>query len=166
MHRVSFRSEGASLEVQEGTTLLDAARSAGLTLVQASHQMRVTGEYIRVYWAGAALALLADVAYRRQGDSLDAAHERAWDARDRMLRADELVARLDGRDGGAFAALAERWGGSTEFPELDEAYAYLGLRREGARIVLVEGAPGAAVRDAIMNASPTLASLPPGCETP
>ena len=143
-----------------------AASSAGLTLVQASHQMRVTGEYIRVYWAGAALALLADVAYRRQGDSLDAAHERAWDARDRMLRADELVARLDGRDGGAFAALAERWGGSTEFPELDEAYAYLGLRREGARIVLVEGAPGAAVRDAIMNASPTLASLPPGCETP
>ncbi|MDZ7825730.1 MAG: hypothetical protein U5R48_06715 [Gammaproteobacteria bacterium] len=111
---------------------------------------------MRMYWSGAAVALLADLELRRLSEgrtSLDSVlaafaacclpSRRSWEGR-------ELFERLDALSGTeVFTRLFDRHADSTRFPDLAGAYEGLGLEVDGDRIELVD-APRAALRDAIM----------------
>jgi hypothetical protein len=137
----------------------------GRTLRDESEARHRTGAYDRVYWAGAAVALLIDVALRAEGSSLDAAIERAHRFHRTAMTDAELLRALDGTlDGGepgTATRIGEAWAERAEFPDLTEAYQALGMRREGDGVAF--DASGLALRDALLNQSPVLASDPPDC---
>ena len=104
--------------------------------------------FMRVYWSGAAIALLADLALRRVSGgrrSLDLAllefrrrhgpFDRAWDAW-------ELIEALDGvTRSQVFSTLAKRWLSADRFPDLREAHGALSIRVEGTKILHRDGEP-------------------------
>jgi hypothetical protein len=133
----------------------------GVTLAEATEQMFRNGAFMRVYWEGAALLLLADERLRRRSggaQSLDRALERlqqcclspdvGWDARALFAKLDEITGDR------VFGELYEAHVGSTEFPRLAETYQLLGLAPgpEDETIRMLDAAPGIAFRDAIMGA--------------
>jgi predicted metalloprotease with PDZ domain len=115
---------------------------------------------MRVYWSGAAIALLADVELRRRSggaQSLDTAlaafgecclpADRSWSARELMQQLDRLT------DTTVFIQLYRKYIDSDDFPELGAVYAELGLQPISVtRLRLDPTAPGAATREAIMAA--------------
>jgi predicted metalloprotease with PDZ domain len=117
------------------------------------------GAFMRVYWEGAAIMLLADqrLRARTQGSqSLDTAldalrqcclsSETGWRARDLFGKLDELTGTT------VFAELYEQHVSSARLPDVGEAYRLLGLRVTGnGDVVLVDDAPQRADRDAIMS---------------
>lgn len=138
----------------------DAAR--GATLAQASREMGRSRNYMRVYWSGAALALLGDVQLRAAGRPgldellarlagccLDGA--RAWSA-------DELFERLDALAGDdVFLPLWREHRDARGFPEVRPVLASLGIDERDGRTRLDEEAPLAHVRRAIEQPAPVLA---------
>ncbi len=109
-----------------------------------------------IYWSGAALALMADTAWRAQDDtSLDAALARlgrcclpspdTWSGQ-------ALFSRLDALNGAPrLRALYDRYADSPGLPPVETLYPALGIRTDGSRITLDDAAPLAAVRRAIMG---------------
>ncbi len=94
-----------------------ALDGTGRTLREESRNMHASHAYTRVYWAGAAIALLWDAALRARGaGTLDERIARLADLRDRTMTADELIATLDIEDG-LLRAIADRWLDETRFPE-------------------------------------------------
>jgi hypothetical protein len=180
----SYMTEGLAtyyqetLRAREGTITAEAAWGAlisgfargrvegtGRTLDDECRTLGRTRAYGRVYWAGAAIALLADVEYRRESrgaESLDTAMRRAAERLDRTMSAAELAEEMDGVAGGALSRTVARWRGSNEFPDVGPVLEWLGVRR-GAHGIELFDAEGAAVRDAIMNDSATVASNPASC---
>jgi predicted metalloprotease with PDZ domain len=90
--------------------------------------------YMRVYWSGAAIALIADVDLRRRSGgsvSLDTVFEqlsrcclpsrRRWGARELMAKMDEIAGYR------TFVPLYERYAMRPLFPDLEESYRHLGL---------------------------------------
>ncbi len=132
-------------------------------LREESARMHERRSYTRVYWAGAAIVLLADVAYRREGSSLDAAVRRAWPRREERMTAAELMLALDGQPDGPFSRVARVALAEDGFPDVEEAYAWLGVTRDGDTLAFDASAPGAGARTALMNDSPALASIPQDC---
>ncbi len=146
------------------------------TLLDASRNMRRDGAYMRVYWTGTAIALLADLELRQRTGgqiSLDLAMQRfadcclpsdkTWQARDVMQRLDQLVGET------VFVPLHDRYIESSDFPELHDAYRALGLDISRDEVSLDDGAPLAALRKAIMTGkteqladenSPTISPAP------
>lgn len=141
-----------------------AAEPATCTIREASAGMHESRAYTRVYWAGAAIALLADVAYRRAGSSLDEAIARAWDHRTEHATAAQLVAWLDGAPDGPLAAIVARTLDESDFPPVEESLAWLGVTSRNGQVVLDADAPGAALRDAMMNGGAPVASNPASCD--
>lgn len=136
-----------------------------------SLHMHERHEYLRVYWAGAALALLLDVEARRATDgrvSLDDAMRAAvaHPAADRRsITGREVVAELARRvPGGRVAAITDGVLGTAAFPDLGATYRALGLEVADGRVTCVD-APLAALRDAIMArhvpAGPAASGRPP-----
>ena len=134
---------------------------SGVTLADATERMFRDGAFMRVYWEGAAMMLLADqrLRTRTQGkQSLDSALSRlrecclspevAWNARDLFARLDELTATS------VFSELYEEHVRSNRFPDLSECYRVLGLGMDatGETIEMLDGAEQVAYRDAIMRA--------------
>lgn len=112
---------------------------------------------MRLYWTGAAVALLADVRLRRAGiegglDSVLArlAHcclpaDRAWSGR-------ELFARLDALSGNdIFRSLYDEIVDSTLFPDVSEAWAALGVEPGGKKLRLADDVETRVLRRAIMT---------------
>ncbi len=132
--------------------------SGEATLLEASANIYRDSAYTRVYWSGAAIALLADVQLRKlsPGKSLDSALEklarccqpwdRAWSARALMDRLDNLTGTS------VFTALYREHVTSAAFPDLTAVYADLGLKARGNEIAL-KPASYARLRDAIMQRS-------------
>ena len=133
----------------------------GHTLAQATERMFRDGGYMRVYWHGAAILLMADVALReRSGNaqSLDTVLEAfgrccldpdvEWTARKVFTRFDELAG------GSVFLPLLEREVRSSTFADLGPLYDKLGLEALGGKLGLRSSAPGIAIRDAIMAPGP------------
>ncbi|MRG93078.1 hypothetical protein [Polyangium spumosum] len=131
-------------------------RGTGRTLRQESLDMHETYAYWRVYWAGAAIALLADVELRKRGvdGGLDAPlrelarccaqSKEAWSA-------ERFAEFVDERTGQAvMKPLVARYAGSADFPDTAEVLAALGVRGAGRDMTLVEDAPRAGVRKAMM----------------
>jgi predicted metalloprotease with PDZ domain len=111
-------------------------QTSQLTLRQDSDTMDQTRRYWRVYWSGAAIALLADVALRQRGSSLDHELARMRDcclSRSRALGVDELLksAELPAHQAEpappGLAATAAPHLDSPEFPDVSAAFQALGL---------------------------------------
>ncbi len=128
----------------------------GRPLEVESAQMFRTQAFRRVYWAGTAIALLSDVEMRKAGHSLDEAIEglpdccmvpmRSWTGPEMARAFDEITSTH------ASEEVSARWLPRSEFPEVDDVYAWLGLTRNDEGLLeLAEDAPGIAIRDAIMS---------------
>ena len=132
----------------------------GAPLTDESAGMARSHSYLRVYWAGAAIALLADVELRRESAgerSLDDAMReigRAFAGRNDGVRAQEIVAHLDAWLGRPlFSRLAAAHLASRDFPDVAETLARLGVVVAGDRVTgFDEKAPDAGVRRGIVPA--------------
>jgi hypothetical protein len=145
--------------------LYEGARLGRATDQSLEHETRImphAGNYQRVYWAGAAIALMADVECRRRSAgrvSLDSvlggltrrSFLRAQSARELLQVMDELAGTP------AFTSTAEPFLTGREFPDLGELYAQLGLALEAGELKTRADAPLAWVRDAIMSEKAPLA---------
>jgi hypothetical protein len=131
----------------------------GMTLAQATEHMYRADTYMRVYWEGAAMILLADVALRQAsggGLSMDSAlaglaecclrMERAWSAQELFAKLDELTGST------VFSSLLSEYVGSSEFPDLSGVYQALGLRFVGSELQYAGSQSEQALRDSIMQA--------------
>jgi hypothetical protein len=128
----------------------------GRTLRDESAAMHQSGAYWRVYWAGAALALLADVELRRAGsrDGLDgpmraiasccASSDELWDS-ERLARELDRAAHVP-----VIERLAAKHLDEPRFPDLEPTTEFLGVHPLGSSIELDPKAPGAQIRDAIL----------------
>jgi hypothetical protein len=141
-------------------------RATDQSLAQETHRMAFAGNYQRVYWAGAAIALMADVELRRKTAgkvSLDTVltklvHDRVgtWQG----LTAAELLRAMDERAGVAvFQDIAGRYLSGGRLPDLSALYEQLGLLDGSGALVDRKIAPLSWVRDAIM-AGAVAARLP------
>ena len=142
----------------EGAAL---GRDASTTLAEASERVFQTYDFPRVYWGGAAIALLADVELRRRSggtrslDDVVAELSRCCAGDPRAWRAEDLIDRMDAIAGTpVFSALVSRHVTGTEHADLAATFARLGLRRRGEDFELVDDAPAAWIRDAIMAGEP------------
>jgi hypothetical protein len=132
----------------------------GVTLADATERMFRDGAFMRVYWSGAAIMLLADQRLRertRGEQSLDRAlaalqhccltGPQAWRGRALMDKLDELTG------GTVFRELHDTYVGSERFPDFAQAYARLGLRiaPDGESVELTPNAPQIGDRDAMMR---------------
>ena len=146
---------GAWQAIEEG---FQRGRSApaGEPLLEASKRMKETHGFHRVYWSGAAAALLVDVEARRRSGgarSLDDAM-RAWSGHTgspAYFSAEALGREADGPLGAPlFGEVAAPILAGDKFPDLAPVEAFLGIRIVGGAVALDDAAPGAAVRRAIM----------------
>jgi hypothetical protein len=133
----------------------------GRSLAEVSENMMRDRSFMRVYWSGAAIALLADVELRRRSggaQSLDTAlaafadcclpADRSWSARELLQQLDRLT------DTTVFMELYRKHVDSDDFPDLVALYGELGLQSMSAtRLRLDATAPEAAICAAIMTAS-------------
>lgn len=130
----------------------------GLTLGEATQEMYDSGHYMRVYWSGTAIMLLADLRLRKisaGSQSLDTAlaalneccsqSSKEWSAAELFAKLDELTQST------VFSDLLEKHANSKRFPDLRAAYRQLGLVPLRGDVDLASEAPLAHVRDAIMN---------------
>ena len=109
-----------------------------------------------IYWSGAALALMADAAWRAHDDtSLDTALARLGSCclpSPDTWSGEALFAQLDALNGAPrLQALYERHADAPGLPPVEELYPALGIRIETNRVTLDDDAPLAAVRRAIMR---------------
>jgi hypothetical protein len=111
---------------------------------------------MKIYWSGAALALLADVELRERSggrESLDhvlEALEQCCLPASRRWSGPELFRKLDTfLETPVFMPLYRRYADTPGFPDVGPALDKLGVRRVNGEIRLVEDAELAAVREAI-----------------
>lgn len=136
----------------------------GFTLAATSARMHEIYAYARVYWGGAAVAFLTDVALREDSGGEvtmdDAMRElrRCCGATDKRWKASDLLSHLDTWYGKPlFTETAERALQARTFPEVDAAFDELGVELDyEGNATLHDDHPGAAMRRAIM--SPRLSS--------
>ncbi len=136
----------------------------GDPLAEVSREMYRRGAFMRVYWSGAAIALLADVELRRQSGgraSLDVALRRLADCclpSHRTWTAREVLARLDEMTGTAvFMDLYADHADSRRFPEIGGASAALGIIERDGGLDFSDDPVATRLRRAIM--SPPAAAL-------
>lgn len=110
---------------------------------------------MRVYWAGAAYWLEADLALRARGSSLDAVlgkYAQCCLQGTATVAPEAFVAELDRvADADVFAGLYRRYAASREFPSLDAAYQRLGIRYQDDRMHFSQQADALRLRQAIMG---------------
>jgi len=159
-----LRARAARMRPEEAWQRLHAGfargqeSTRGMTLAQATESMYRDGTYMRVYWEGAAMLLMADVRLRQMTagkQSLDtalaalneccAATDRAWSAR-------EVFERLDLLTGTSiFSEIHDQHVASREFPDLSPTYRALGISAAAAGLEFSAGDTPARLRGEIMN---------------
>ncbi|MCF7992730.1 MAG: hypothetical protein K9M02_19990 [Thiohalocapsa sp.] len=129
-----------------------AQTKRGRTLAEAARNMPWTREYMRVYWSGAAIALLADLELRRTSGGMQSLDTVLGDLARCCLPADrkwtdrEVVDKLDSlSQTEVFGRLYRRWLDSDRFPDLTAAYRTLGLEAPSDKDIRFVG--GAAERE-------------------
>ena len=158
-----LRARAARLSANEAWKRLEAGfergqdNTLGMTLAQATESMYRDGTYMRVYWEGAAMLLIADVRLRQMTagkQSLDTAlaalneccamTDRAWSAR-------ELFERLDLLTGtNIFSELHDQHVASRNFPDLSQTYRALGIIAHAGGIEFSADDAGSRLRNEIM----------------
>lgn len=113
---------------------------------------------MKIYWSGAAIALLADIELRERSggrESLDVALDRLQQCclpSRRTWSGPELFAELDGLvDGDVFMPLYKRYANATGFPEFRPALERLGIDTRNDRVSLRRKGELGAIRDAIVG---------------
>lgn len=160
-----LRARAGRIAAQEAWTMMHAGfqrgrdDATGMTLAQATESMYRSGAYMRVYWEGTALMLMADVRLRQMTagkQSLDtalAALNECCNAPDRAWSARELLGKLDALTGTrVFGDLYEQHIASHAFPDLAPAYRALGISAESGAIEFSGSGREMQLRDAIMDA--------------
>ena len=155
---------GGAIDAHEGWSRLingfqrGASAGRGLSVAQASERIAARGNYLRVYWAGAAMMLDADLRLREitQGrQSLDTAMAdlaQCCLAPERRWSADELVATLDRITGTTvFGDVVREQFRSEEFPDFKRVLVRAGVTVKDGQVVLDPSAPGAPFREALMR---------------
>lgn len=155
---------GGAIEAQEGWRRMISGfqrgtrAGTGLSLAKASERIAVRGNYLRVYWAGAAMMLDADLRLREVTEgrhSLDSALAGLAEcclAPERRWRADELIATLDRITGTTvFGDVMREQFESDEFPDFKRVLVRAGVTVKDGEVVLDPAAPGAPFREAIMR---------------
>jgi hypothetical protein len=139
-----------------------ARTSPGTTLRRASEAMHRQRAYPRVYWGGAAIAVLLDLELRMESDGArgldDAMRElrRCCAEADRRVDAAELLAHLDAWHGRPlFSELADRQLDAPKFPDMRKALERLGITVHAGRVILDDAHPAAPIRRGIMTHRPT-----------
>lgn len=133
--------------------------SSGRTLAEDSAALYVDHHVSRVYWAGVAFAMMADVAVRREtqgrrslDDAVRALRSCCY-ARARTFTADEALAAMDAAVGSpSISRLAGAVMAARDFPDVESTLAALGVRRGPDEVTLDDRAPAAAVRAAVFAA--------------
>jgi hypothetical protein len=161
-----FRARAGMLDADDAWERLDAGFRRGETATSGARldaMGRGRGGTMRVYWAGAAYWLEADLALRSgSGTTLDSVLDRY--ARcclhgDDSVAPPDFAATLDRIAGGdTFVALYRRYAASRGFPPLDDAYRRLGITRDGDGLEFAGNHASRQLRDAIMAPHPTSAS--------
>jgi hypothetical protein len=141
--------------------------SGDKTLAYVSANMRESGGYMRVYWSGAAIAMMADVELRRRSKgrlSLDIAMaelakcclpgDRTWSAKEVFSRLDLIT----GDD--VFMSLYKQNVNSRHFPEISDTSAQLGITEREDRLHLSSAEDALALRAAIMSTPKMFAVQP------
>ena len=126
-----------------------------LTLNEAA-EAGVRQARMKIYWSGAAIALLADLELRERSggrESLDVALDRLQQCCLRSQRTwsgPELFAQLDALvDGAVFMPLYKRYANSSGFPNVGATLERIGIDTSGENIRLLSDAPLAHIREAI-----------------
>jgi hypothetical protein len=116
---------------------------------------RGRGATMRIYWAGAAYWLDADIALRKRGSSLDTVldrHARCCLRGTASMTPTEFVAALDEAGGdGVFSRLYRDYSASREFPSQQAAYATLGIEADDGSLQFSSRPQVAGLRAAIMG---------------
>ncbi len=156
-----LRARAGLMSADEAWRRLDAGfargRRATATTGTPLSAARGRGATMRIYWAGAAYWLQADLALRARGSSLDAvlaAYARCCltpQTESTPLGFARALDRIDGHD--LFERLYREAAASTAFPDLGGAYATLGLSGSGGAFAVSQGDAPARLRAAIMRAS-------------
>ena len=163
-------ARGGATSVEEAWQRMQAGFQRGartapdLSLARANERIGYSGIYLRVYWAGAAMMLAADLQLRSQTGgrhSLDTAlaHlSRCCASAQRRWSAQEIIAGLDeGTGTTVFSDLVRAQFEADGFPDYEATLARAGVRVRGAQVEFDASAPWAAERDALMR-SPATAS--------
>lgn len=128
------------------------AVGSGRTLWREARDMMRTGAFRRVYWAGAAWALEADLELRRRGHTLDGvisasrvrwSSRGVWHGRELLEECDRVVGEP------VLLPLAERYGAQQDFPDTDALLSSIGVRFGARDLELDDRAPLASLREAI-----------------
>jgi len=131
----------------------------GMTLAQATENMYRDDTYMRVYWEGAAMLLIADVRLRQMTagrQSLDTAlaalNDCCW-VTDRAWSARELLDKLDEATGTRiFGEIYDQHVASRNFPDLSQTYRALGIAMDAGGIKFSNEDREIQLRGAIMDA--------------
>jgi hypothetical protein len=154
-----LRARAGLLDADEAWRRLDGGFQRGRAVGAGQRMDRMgwsRGATMRIYWAGAAYWLEADLALRRQrGNSLErvlARYSQCCLDGEEHLEPQAFVAALDRAGGdGVFARLYERYSAMTEFPSLEAAYRELGIGRDGGSLKFSSDADALRLRRAIME---------------
>ncbi|MGI9264611.1 MAG: hypothetical protein ACR2QU_06770 [Gammaproteobacteria bacterium] len=142
--------------------------SGDKSLAEVSRNMGASGGYMRVYWSGAAIVLMADVELRRRSGgqmSLDTAMEqlatcclpgdRTWSAREVFSRLDDIT------DSDVFMSLYREHVDSRKFPDISATSRQLGITERGGKLHLSSAGTARALRAAIMSRPKTFTNTSP-----
>ena len=151
------RARAGMLGAEEAWERLDAGFRRGSTATSGTRldaMGRARGGTMRVYWAGAADWLEADLALRRSGTTLDIVLDRysrcCLDGASSVAPQD-FIAELDRiAGGGALTQLYNRYAASRTFPALEGAYRTLGMTRTASGLRFSTNTEASRMRDAIM----------------
>lgn len=155
-----LRARAGLLDPDEAWRRLDGGFARGRRATSGDVALQALGRSrggtMRVYWAGAAYWLEADLALRRHGTSLDAVladHATCCLRGTAWVQPGDFVAALDeAADLDVLRPLFARHASATVFPALDAAYAELGLAKSGTTLRFSHGDDAARLREAIMSA--------------
>jgi len=162
-----LRARSGIVSPEQAWEELDAGFRRGMqdtrpheTLAEVGENMRRNRRFMRVYWSGAAIALLADVELRKRSGgrrSLASAlqgfsecclpSDRSWSPARFMQRLDQLA------QSDVFARLYERYAQSSQFPDLQSAYDQLGLRSSPTGLNFAGGESARLLRGSIMQSA-------------
>ena len=156
-----FRARAGLLDAGEAWESLDAGfrrGEAAASGMRMDAMGRGRGGTMRVYWAGAAYWLEANLVLRRErGTSLDAVldqYARCCLDGNAALTPNAFIAALDHIAGGeSLTALYRRHAALRRFPALDPAYRQLGIERSGNGLRFARTRDAARLRKAIMGSA-------------
>lgn len=158
-HQNVLRARAGMLPAEEAWRRLDAGLRRGEAVGEGAPIERLgRGGTMRIYWAGAAFWLEAELALRAQGRDLSgvlAAYARCCLEGEDWLAPRQFLADLErAADVDVLLPLYDRHARMRAMPDIADSYAKLGIVREGKGIRFTSDARSARLRAAIMSPTP------------